>query len=71
MAGRTTLAKASLGSISNHVMQYIKLSSHVTNQIDRIQRNFIWGTTIEKRKIHLVKWDTITNPKKYMWDLGL
>lgn len=45
IVGRTTLAKASLGSILSHVMQYIKLSSHIANQIDRIQRNFLWGTT--------------------------
>lgn len=54
MAWRTTLAKSSLGCIPSHVMQYIKLLAQVCNQIDGIQRNSIWGTTIVKRKMHLV-----------------
>lgn len=45
MAGRNTLAKASLSSMSNHIMQYITLSNKIQKYIDRIQRNFTWGTT--------------------------
>lgn len=64
MAGRSVLAKASLASIPSHLMQYITFPSKTTNIIDRIQRNFPWGTTSEK-KMHLVGWNTFTKPKHH------
>ncbi|KAG5628011.1 hypothetical protein H5410_013229 [Solanum commersonii] len=64
MAGRTTLAKSSLSHMANHIMQYIKLLPNINNHIDRVQQNFIWGTTNEKRKLHLISWDTVTKNKK-------
>lgn len=64
LAGRTTLAKAVLNSIHTHVMQLHKLPSTVTNRIDKIQRNFIWGTTNVKRKLHLISWDVVTEEKE-------
>jgi len=70
IAGRTSLAKASLCSIANHVMQYISLPRKITNQINRLQRNFVWGTTNTKKKLHLVSWDTITK-HKYKGGLGM
>lgn len=62
-AGRTTLSRASLNSISNHVMHYIAIPKNITNQIDRIQRNFIWGTTNSVKKMHMVGWKMVTNSK--------
>nr|XP_009784753.1 PREDICTED: uncharacterized protein LOC104233125 [Nicotiana sylvestris]XP_016498758.1 PREDICTED: uncharacterized protein LOC107817444 [Nicotiana tabacum] len=63
MAGRTILAKSSLGCISSHVMQYIKLPAQVSNQINIIQRNIIRGIIAAKRKMHLVGWKTMTKPR--------
>lgn len=65
MAGRTTLAKASFGSIPTHVMRFIKLLSSTSNKINKIQRDFIWGTTAEKRKMHMLSWDVITRSKPH------
>lgn len=65
MAGRTVLAKASLASIHSHVMHYISFPSRITTSIDKIQKNFIWGTTPEKKKMHLISRDTVTKPKHY------
>lgn len=62
-ARRTTLAKSTLNSIPTHIMQYIKLSSSITTKIDQIQRNFIWGSTVSKRKLHLVNWDDVCKSK--------
>ncbi|XP_070010645.1 uncharacterized protein [Nicotiana sylvestris] len=64
MAGRSTLIFSTLSSIPNHVMQYIHLPVKILNHIDKIQRNFLWGTTTTKRKLHLVNWKTITKPKR-------
>lgn len=40
------------------------LPSRVLAAVDKIGRDFIWGSSDEKRKIHLVRWESITKPKK-------
>ncbi|OIT02175.1 putative ribonuclease h protein, partial [Nicotiana attenuata] len=64
MAGRTTLIKATLATIPNHVMQIYDLPKTTLNKIESIQRNFLWGSTEEKKKCHLIKWSIVTMPKK-------
>ncbi|OIT30140.1 putative ribonuclease h protein, partial [Nicotiana attenuata] len=63
MASRTVLIKATLSSIPSHVMQFIAIPTKITNQINRIQRNFLWGTTQEKKKMHMIKWEVVTKTK--------
>ena len=36
----------------------------ITNATDRLSRNFFWGSTESKKKLHLISWRKITNPKK-------
>lgn len=64
MAGRTALASASLNSIPNHVMQYSYLHIRIIKYIDKIQKTFIWGSTLTSKKIHLLSWDTLTKDKE-------
>ena len=33
--------------------------------IDKLNRDFLWGSTQEKRKLHLVNWNVVTLPKLY------
>lgn len=54
IVGRTTLALATLNSIPNHAMQYTMLPTKIHKQIDQIQRNFIWGTITDRKKLHLI-----------------
>lgn len=63
MACSVTLDKSSLNNIPTHAMQYISLSSTILSHINRIYINFILGTTFEKRKLHLLSWDSIFQPK--------
>lgn len=63
MAGRTTLIKAALNSLPNHVMQITNLPIQLLNQLQRYQRNFLWGTTHQKRKLHSVRWERVTTSK--------
>lgn len=44
-------------------MQCHILPVRTTQNINKLIRNFIWGSTIEKRKIHSVNWATITKFK--------
>lgn len=36
-------------------MQYVALPMRICNSLDRIDRNFLWGSTNTRRKLHLVK----------------
>ena len=62
-AGRCTLIKAVTSAILIYVMQYIKLPSEVCKKLDKIYRDFLWGDTFDKKKMHLVNWDTMCLPK--------
>lgn len=59
LAGRTTLIKSTLCSIPIHIMQIFKLPESILQQLDKLSRNFLWGSSDHKRKIHLVKWSTV------------
>ncbi|KAK9278664.1 hypothetical protein L1049_028238 [Liquidambar formosana] len=63
MAGRTTLVKSVLAAIPNYYMQTTALPVSICNSLDKMTRDFIWGSTTDHRKVHLVGWDTVTKPR--------
>ena len=64
MAGRAVLIQSSLSTIPAYVMQCASLPSKIHKGIDRISRNFLWGSTESVRKMHWVGWSKITKPKE-------
>lgn len=58
-AGRLTLTKAVLSSLPVHSMSTILLPSSVLDKLDQLSRSFLWGSTPEKRKQHLIGWDRV------------
>ncbi|GKV21679.1 hypothetical protein SLEP1_g31635 [Rubroshorea leprosula] len=64
--GRVTLTSSVLAAIPNYYMQTMLLPASVHTELDQISRNFIWGLEDNQKKIHLVGWQTVTQPK----DLG-
>ena len=63
MAGRVVLSQAVISAVPFYVMQGCLLPSWVLNSLDRINRNFLWGSTESARKMHMVNWKKITKPK--------
>lgn len=63
LAGRITQTKAVLGSVPVHTMSSIKLPESTTKSLDHLSRDFIWGSTTENRKQHLIGWDKVCLPK--------
>ncbi|KAJ1439454.1 hypothetical protein SESBI_02390 [Sesbania bispinosa] len=64
MAGRITLAQSAVMSIPNYPMQAFVFPIGVCEEIERLCRNFIWGSSSETRKLHLISWRKICQPKK-------
>ena len=56
--------KSMMSAIPNHVMQRAALPNHSCDKLDKINRNFLWVSTNEKRKMHLVRWEKIIRPKE-------
>ncbi|GLT28325.1 hypothetical protein SLA2020_032670 [Shorea laevis] len=51
-------------------MQSSLLPASIHKEIDQISRNFIWGSEVKQRKIHLVNWNIVSSPK-HLGGLGL
>lgn len=62
-AGRTQLITSTTNSIHAYHMCVFNLPRKIKNQIDQINRNFLWGHSQNNRKIHLINWDKITTSK--------
>lgn len=45
-------------------MQTSKLPASVCDEVERLCRDFIWGSTPDARKNHLISWDKICSPKE-------
>lgn len=63
LAGRLTLAKATLSAIPFYTMQTSALPSSCCAKIEKIIRGFIWGSDSTSRKPSLVNWDDMCRPK--------
>lgn len=63
VVGRLTLTKAILGYIPIHSMSTISLPQSTLADLDKISQNFVFGSTSEKRKQHLISWNRICLPK--------
>ena len=64
MAGQVVLIQASSSTTMNYVMQYASLPNKILNGIDKVNKNFLWGTTDHAKKMHWVNWGEVTKPKE-------
>ncbi|KAF7844787.1 ribonuclease H [Senna tora] len=63
LVGRATLAQTAISAIPMYYMQHSILPQGVVNEIEKIERGFLWGSTMEKKRLHQVSWNTICLPK--------
>ena len=64
LAGRAVLVKHVSSTIPNYVMQCNHLPGKIIDGIDRVNRNFLWGSSDTVRKMHWMGWDKVSQPKK-------
>ena len=63
-ASRAVLVKAVMSAIPSYVMQGSALPTHLCEKLDKVNQDFLWGSTCEKRKLHLVGWNKIIKSKE-------
>ena len=63
-AGRVVLTQAMTSTILNYSMQCVALPSKIIQSMDRLNINFMWGSSDRKKKIHLIGWEKITRDKE-------
>ena len=57
--------QASSSTIPAYVMQCNMLPGKVLEGIDRVNRNFLWGSSEDRKKMHWVGWRKVTRPKEH------
>ena len=63
MASKLTLTKVVLSAIPSYTMQGCILPSRIHANLDKVCKNFLWGSTNEKKKLNMVGWNKVTTPK--------
>lgn len=63
LAGRCTLIQSVLAGVPSYVMQMVWLLQATCDALNKLNRNFLWGSTIDKRRLHLINWKKVTQPK--------
>lgn len=64
LAGRQVLIQASSATIPAYVMQCSYLPGKIVDGIDRVNRNFLWGSSDSSKKIHWIGWQKVTKSKE-------
>lgn len=54
LAGRSVLIQASSAAIPSYVIQCAYLPGRILDGVDRVNRNFLWGSSNSAKKVHWV-----------------
>ncbi|KAL9672015.1 hypothetical protein QQ045_009589 [Rhodiola kirilowii] len=65
MAGRLVLIKSALCSLPLYYASLYKIPLSVVKEMEKIQRQFLWGGSEVRRKLHYVNWEIVSKPKKF------
>ena len=64
LAGRRVLIQATTSTIPSYVMQTSFLPVRILDSLDRMNMNFLWGSSETNKKMHWVGWPKVTRPKE-------
>jgi hypothetical protein len=60
--GRIALIKSTLSNLPTYMMSLFPIPALVAKQIEKIQRDFLWGGMNDEAKMHLVEWEKVCTP---------
>ena len=58
-SGRLMLIKAAVTTIPEYTMKCYKILVRICDEVDKLVRNFLWGSMIERKKMHMVGWSQV------------
>lgn len=61
--GKLTLINSNTGNLPIYFMSLNKMSIAIAKKLEKLQRQFFWGDTIDKRNMHMIKWEDIAQKK--------
>ena len=62
--GRLTLLKSTLSSLPTYYLSLFTTPKAVAYRLECIQRNFLWGSSVECFKYPLVAWEKVCLPRE-------
>jgi hypothetical protein len=62
MGGWLTLIKSTLSNLSTYFLSLFPTLVGFANQIEKSQRDFLWGGLDNESKFHLVNWKKVCTP---------
>uniref|UniRef100_A0A2N9HXU9 CCHC-type domain-containing protein n=1 Tax=Fagus sylvatica TaxID=28930 RepID=A0A2N9HXU9_FAGSY len=65
-AGRVILVQSVTSAIPAYYMQNVALPIRVCSNLDKLNRDFLWGSIDDRKKMHMVSWDKVCRSR----DLG-
>lgn len=71
MGGCLTLIKSGLSSIPIYFLSFIKCPKSVAQCLEKIQCDFLWNDTTDKKNYHLVKWELVNQFLVEVWAFSL
>lgn len=64
LGGRITLINSVLNSLPIYYLSFLRMPRKVLKILVRLQRDFLWGGSVEKRKISWVRWERFVSLKR-------
>ena len=63
--GRLTLLKSTLSSLPTYYLSLFTIPKAVAIRLEHIQRNFLWGSSVECFKYPLVTWEKVCLSREF------
>ena len=63
--GRLTLLRSVLSSLPTYFMSLFHIPTSVASRLEKLQRTFLWDSSGETRKYHLVDWQRVCRPLQH------
>ncbi|KAL4182818.1 hypothetical protein AMTRI_Chr11g152120 [Amborella trichopoda] len=70
LGGRVTLLRSCLSNLLVYQMSLINMPASVARKIEKMMRDFLWGSHGDSKKFNLLRWERVCTPKKED-DLGI
>lgn len=61
--GKRVLVQSALSTLLVYIMQAYAIPIGTCKETDKICRDFLWGDSEDNRKVHLVSWDEVCQPR--------